>query len=218
VLAYFTNFVLIACFFGMGLGLILSRSRRDLSPFLVGGIALLVVLAVVFKGFWVVADGPLIFLEYEGRAKHLVALVPVLAVFYLAIASAFVPFGQVIGRGFQSNSLADYSLNLLGSLTGIAVFSIYSFLALPPWCWFMLGLPLLLVLVPPRFPCRLATAVISVLLVLVVWNLDRGTIWSPYHKLEIVPARYDPKTLNPHPFNLGSDRSNCPSTRGSIFG
>jgi SAM-dependent methyltransferase len=210
VLAYFTNFVLIACFFGMGLGLMLSRLKRDLSPFLVGGIALLVVLAIVFKWLWVGGDAIVIFLEYEGQAKNYIALAPVLAVFYMGIAVAFVPFGQVIGRAFQGDSLTDYSLNLFGSLTGIAVFSIYSFLSLPAWCWFLLGLPLLLMLVPPRFPSRIGTTVISALLVLVVWNLDRGTIWSPYHKLEIVPAKYDPKTPDYHPYNLGSDAKQLP--------
>jgi hypothetical protein len=192
VLAYFTNFVLIACFFGMGLGLMLSRSKRDLSRFLVGGIALLVVLAIVFQGIWVGGfDGLVIFAEYEGPAKKALALGLVLALFYVAIALAFLPFGQVIGRAFQGDSLADYSANLLGSLAGIAVFSLYSFLALPAWCWFLLGLPILLMLVPPRLLCVFETVAISAVLVLVVWTIDRGTIWSPYHKLEIVPARFD---------------------------
>ena len=209
VLAYFTNFVLIACFFGMGLGLMLSRLKRDLSPFLVGGIALLVVLATAFKSLWVGGDAIAIFLEYEGQAKNYIALAPVLAVFYMGIAVAFVPFGQVIGRAFQGNALTDYSLNLFGSLIGIVVFSICSFLSLPPWCWFLLGLPLLLTLVPPRLPRGIGT-IISALLVLVVWNLDRGTIWSPYHKLEIVPAKYDPTNPDYHPYNLSSDAKELP--------
>jgi hypothetical protein len=216
VLAYFTNFILIACFLGMGLGLMLSRSKRDLSPFLAGGIALLMVLAVIFEWVWVGNDGLMIYLDYEGPPKKVLALGPVLIAFYVGIALAFAPFGQVIGRAFQGNSLADYSTNLLGSITGIAVFSIYSFLALPAWCWFLLGLPFLLMLVPPRFPSRFGTAAISALLVFVVWNLDRGTIWSPYHKLEIVPARFDPKTPNPVPLNLGSDAEQLPIDVGFI--
>ena len=124
-----------------------------------------------------------------------------LLVFYAGIALAFVPFGQVIGRAFQGESLADYSVNLLGSLAGILVFSIYSLLALPAWCWFLLGLPLLLLLVPPRPLSRFGTVAVSVLLVLVVWTMDRGTIWSPYHKLEITPASFDPVTLTLLPFD-----------------
>ena len=41
VLANFSNFVLIAFFFGTGLGLILSRSKRDLSAFGTGCVRLI---------------------------------------------------------------------------------------------------------------------------------------------------------------------------------
>jgi len=89
VLAYFTNFVLIGCFFGMGLGLMLARSRHDLSPFLAGGVTLLVALAVAFKGLWVTGDSEvLLFLEYEGPARKALALGPVLLAFYAGIALA----------------------------------------------------------------------------------------------------------------------------------
>jgi SAM-dependent methyltransferase len=201
VLAYFTNFILIGCFFGMGLGLLLTRARHDFSPFISGGIAVMVAAAAVFKGLWVTADsGEGLFLEYEGPARMALALGPALVVFYVGIALAFLPFGQIIGRAFQGDSLADYSINLIGSLAGIAVFSVYSMLALPAWAWFALGLPLLLVLVPSRLLPRLATLGCAVLLVFVVHTMDRGVIWSPYYKLEITRASFDPKTLTLYPF------------------
>jgi SAM-dependent methyltransferase len=202
VLAYFTNFVLIGSFFGMGLGLMLSRSKRDLSPLLVAGIALLVGLTFAFKDLWVAGDsGVAIFLEYEGSARAPLALGPVLLAFYASIAVAFVPFGQVIGRAFQGAALTDYSLNLLGSLAGIVVFSCCSQLVLPPWCWFTIGLLPLCLLVPKRIQFLAGTAVVSIAIVFAVWNLDRGTIWSPYYKLQITPAGFDPKTLGLYPFD-----------------
>src|SRR5947199_7920118 len=66
VLAYFTNFVLIACFFGMGLGMILSRSKRDLGRWAPAGIAVVVLLAIVCRQLWVLPQvDDALFLEYE---------------------------------------------------------------------------------------------------------------------------------------------------------
>jgi SAM-dependent methyltransferase len=202
VLAYFTNFVLIGSFFGMGLGLMLARAKRDLSPFLVLGIALLVGLTFAFKDLWVTGDsGVAIFLEYEGSARAQFALGPVLLAFYASIALAFLPFGQTIGRAFGGAALTDYSINLLGSLAGIVIFSCCSQLVLPPWCWFTIGLLPLLLLVPRRMQYVAGTAAVSVAIVFAVWNLDRGTIWSPYYKLELTPAAFDPQTLGLYPFD-----------------
>ena len=53
VLGYFTNFVLIGCFFGVGLGMILSKSRRDLGRWAPVGIAGIVLLAIACRGLWV---------------------------------------------------------------------------------------------------------------------------------------------------------------------
>lgn len=124
VLGYFTNFVLIACFFGMGLGMILARSRADLTRWAAAAVVVPVLLAILSKGLWILPSiEDSIFLQYEGTQGTSVALFPVLAVFYLAIAGAFVPLGQLIGRSFGgANPLFDYSANLLGSMAGIAVF------------------------------------------------------------------------------------------------
>jgi spermidine synthase len=195
VLGYFTNFVLIACFFGMGVGMMLARSRHDWARWAPFGLAGLVALALAARGLEIRSgDDVFLFLEYEGGAgTQLALLFPTLVLFYLAIAAAFVPFGQAIGRGFgDATPLLDYSINLLGSMAGIGVFFLYSWWALPPWAWFLLGMPLLVFLLPrDRRFLQGVTLALSAIVVAVVWSLDQGTIWSPYQKIQVAPLRVD---------------------------
>lgn len=204
VLGYFTNFVLIACFFGMGLGMILARRPVDLTRWAAVAIVPAVLLAVLFKGIWVLPHiEDHLFLEYEGSDGTRVALYPVLVIFYLAIAAAFAPLGQLVGRSFgDKNPLLDYSLNLLGSMAGIVVFVVYSWIALPAWAWFALGMPLLVLLLSGTgtrgVGILLATGVTAL-----AWYVDIGTTWSPYHKLDTTPFGIDKRTGALMPFTHG---------------
>jgi len=202
VLAYFTNFVLIACFFGMGLGLLLNRSRFDLGRLAPVGIAAIVGLASAFRLVWVGTEGEvIIYTEYEGAAQRLMALHTVLIIFYVAIAAAFVPFGQLIGRAFEGlPPLTAYSINLLGSVAGIVAFFVYSWLALPAWAWFLLGMPLLAAVAPAGWRSRGAALALSALVVGLVAYVDRGTIWSPYQKIDVTPLGIDRETGHIMPF------------------
>jgi SAM-dependent methyltransferase len=202
VLAYFTNFVLIACFFGMGLGLLLSKSRFDFGRWAPAGVALLVTLATAFRLVWVGTEGEvIIYTEYEGPTQKLMALHTVLIIFYVAIAAAFTPFGQLIGRAFEGQPpLAAYSINLLGSVAGILAFFVYSLLALPAWAWFLLGMPLLAMFAPAGWRPRSTALVSAAFVVGLVAYVDRGTTWSPYQKIETGPLTIDRKTGHVMPF------------------
>lgn len=196
VLAYFTNFVLIACFFGMGLGMTLTRGR-DYTRWVPAGIVVLVLLTVLFKRLWVVTDdsSSFIFVDYAGFSGTTIKLLPLLVVFYIAIAGAFIPFGQLIGQSFGSPaSLLDYSVNLIGSMAGILVFFAYSWLGMPAWGWFLLGMPLL-ILLAPTLSYRVAAGVMAAVVVALVWFVDQGTFWSPYHKIETTPFAYTYQTM-----------------------
>jgi SAM-dependent methyltransferase len=202
VLAYFTNFVLIACFFGMGLGMLLSKSRYDLGRWALAGVCGLVILASLFRLVCVGTQGEvIIYTEYEGGAQTLVALHTVLILFYLATAAAFVPFGQLIGRAFEGQApLAAYSINLLGSVAGIVAFVIYSWLALPAWAWFLLGMPLLLLLAPLALLRRAGSFGLAAGVIALVAYVDGGTIWSPYQKIDVTPFGLDRQTGHAMPF------------------
>src|SRR4051794_1345926 len=133
--AIFKNVSLLSCFLGLGIGFALSGRRRGLlSTFL----PLLALQTLVF--------GALSITQFSGRALNPVAEQLVmgvtgdrrnwqyvvegdlfLAAVFLLNAVMFIPLGHLAGRLMTGlPRVQAYSLNLLGSLFGIAVFSALS--------------------------------------------------------------------------------------------
>ena len=130
-LAYFTNFVLLASFLGIGVGFLRAGSRSDhfgQAP---------IVLAVLL-GFVV------LFPVQVGHGDRLVGLfgwpaLPVwisLPVIFVLVTAAMALVAEGVARTFATfPPLAAYRLDILGSLLGIAAFSGLAFLHSPPVVW-----------------------------------------------------------------------------------
>jgi hypothetical protein len=58
---------------------------------------------------------------------------------FAALALTFVGLGQVMGRAFDAipNRVVAYTVDVPGSITGIAAFAAMSALELPPTAWFV---------------------------------------------------------------------------------
>ena len=70
-----------------------------------------------------------------------------LSVAFVMTSLAFVPIGQVCGRLMKRRpNLRAYGLNLLGSLVGVALTFIVSFLWTPPMVWFGISFAVILLL------------------------------------------------------------------------
>lgn len=218
VIAYFTNFTLIAAFFGMGVGMMLADRRFTAARWAAPGILGIVLLAVLFRGLWVWGGqgGVVVFLEYEGPERTQVPLYAVLVVFYIAITMVFVPLGQVIGRCFGKEApLLDYAANLIGSMFGIVVFSVVSFFAWPAWVWFVIGMPVLAVLCPGERRTAALTLVCTAVAAGIVYEVNRDTLWSPYQKIDITPMVLNARTGNPLPYQqAGPDVLRLPVETG----
>ncbi len=138
-ISYFTNLILMASFFGLGLGCILER-RRSMAWALPAGLlaVFLFVLAgrgiVIYPGtgdihFWIQDT------EVEGRAAKL-PIVPAAALAFLFVATPFVALGQALARAMgRWPRLTAYGWDIGGSLAGTAVFAAASALKVPPWVW-----------------------------------------------------------------------------------
>lgn len=205
-LTFFTNLVLMACFLGMSVGLMSARRKQDLTT-LIFPLAVAAVVAAVFIGsqrgsrFYVIDVGAqktpeeVFFGAEPGLSgdldpSRLVVPIEVLAGgFFVLIALSFVGLGQFMGRAFDSipNRIAAYSVDVLGSLAGIAAFGWMAVYRTPPELWFtVVGI------VGLRFLKNLSwmQAGFAVFLVGIVgtWSyLDsakRSTIWSPYYKVQ----------------------------------
>ena len=198
VLAYFTNFVLIASFLGWGLGAMLARWRRDLIRYQPVLVLLLVTVALAFFSFVRTGgtEGDVFYSEFHRAARFELNLQFTLVFFFVLIALVFVPMGQQIGRGFMAvvPSLRGYILNILGSVLGVLAFAAISLLQLPPVWWFAGVLMLLLWFVRYERTTLLANAAAGVLAVIAVAIAGAGFIWSPYHKLTLSPLLIDSRT------------------------
>lgn len=185
-LSYFTNFVLLGSFLGIGLGFLrVGRSRRQpyYSPVVLAALVLVVLM------FPVTVDrdteGVLYWTSLSTSGPPAWLILPVV---FCAAALVLMGPAELVGRCFPAlPRLEAYRYDLVGSLTGIVVFTALSFLSAPPVVWGVLAAACYLVLlVPrPRLPYLVFVAVPAVAVVglLAAETLTAGALWSPYYKV-----------------------------------
>jgi hypothetical protein len=155
-LQFFANIVLIAAFLGMSCGCLATHKRQDWLgrlPFLALGSMILALLTLQIYDHWSglaidvgnqVSPQQLFFgTEYRNPdlAKFAVPIEMIVGVFFILVALMFVGLGQVLGQALDvyPNRVVGYTLNICGSLAGIAVFSMMSFAHASPVVWFSIG-------------------------------------------------------------------------------
>jgi hypothetical protein len=186
---YFTNFLLMASFLGIGLGILLGRSGRKLavSPFawLLCGVVLLVLVAhldVQVKS----TDEIFFGLAESTSADTNFLVLPLVFVLVAALMAALaLPLGPLLK---SQPPLQAYAFDITGSMAGIAGFAILSALWTPPLVWFSVLAVLLLLLglgagLGPWSPIS-GIAVVSVLY-LAFLQQSWGATWSPYYRIDL---------------------------------
>jgi spermidine synthase len=207
IFAYLKNFVLIACFFGFGLGCYLSRRRANLMALLVPLLALAMLVRAPWPGLanlltnlqafigdlaevetWGVPTLPRTWLAWE----NLLTTVGVALPLFAWVTFVFVPIGQIVGGHLESRckGISGYTVNLLASLAGILLFTLLSFLSQPPWVW-LAGAGVLLMLLfwrQPRLRWTAAAGMAAVVLVVTAVGVQKAypVYWSPYQKLGFI--------------------------------
>src|SRR5262249_47716579 len=156
-----------ACFLGMSVGCLAASRRRD---FLEAVIPLTFLSVSLSLGFlWAYGrfeqltidlgaqQSPQeIFFGTEKRAvdpRHFVIPLEAIAgLFFALIALTFVGLGQAMGRAFDAipDRVRAYTINVTGSMVGIAAFGAASYLRTGPLVWFAVSLGLCLVLLRRR--------------------------------------------------------------------
>jgi SAM-dependent methyltransferase len=205
-LTFFTNIVLTACFLGVSVGCLAASRRGNLVHGFIPGTLLAVGLAYAVLWSYFYFDSRVmidvggqrspqqIYFGADARvadpAGFVVPIEAVAAVFFVAIALVFVGLGQVMGRRFDAipDRLTAYSADILGSLTGIAVFAAVSYWQVPATAWFVLAMGLGLYFTP-RLRWAHACAACAVLYVVafrVDWpkvppGHETYNVWSPYN-------------------------------------
>jgi SAM-dependent methyltransferase len=209
LLAYFSNYVLIASLLGLGLGMMLAGSRRRLIALFPPALLVMVVVVLVLerKEFVVplVTEGQFVWNYLADIKASGLAAYAVLVGFFLAVAGLFALVGQEVGRALRPfASLRAYSLNIFGSLLGVIGFAVLSFLELSPPVWFAAGGAAFLAYSwsSAERPVNLVFAAIwlAATVAIVGWDA-RGTsdgaqrYWSPYYEIETTPILLGGKSI-----------------------
>jgi spermidine synthase len=197
--AFYKNYGLLACFAGLGLGYALSRSKEGIPlvltvPLLAWQFGLLITLR------WGLPNRPYSLETIPFREQLTMGLSTagwsqigvvylLLTVVFLLTALAFVPVGQLCGKLMERKSqLPAYGFNLLGSLAGVLLMFLVSFLWTPPVVWFGLSFAILLFFFAqkPR-TLLLACGFSTIALMTLAWPVNPlwNKIYSPYQELDL---------------------------------
>jgi SAM-dependent methyltransferase len=181
-LGYFSNFVLLGSFLGVGLGFLRWRPGRPSPYYFILALALLVVGVLKFPVTVNRTGDELVFftsLQTSGPPAWLV-----LPIVFCAVAIVMAGPGELVAACFaRLPRLEAYRLDLIGSLLGIAAFTGLSFLRAPSFVW-GLGVGLLsILLLAPRYRIVVSLAATAMVVALVFESLASGISWSPYYKI-----------------------------------
>ena len=186
---FFSNFVLMASFLGIGIGIVLGRNaaRPVLSPFapLLLGTALLVSGAQLNVA---VVDGEN---ELIGGLQHtnsadvsIVVLLLVIVLVTALLATLALPLGRLLR---SMPPLRAYALDIGGSMLGIGGFAAMSFLGLSPTVWFVVVAILLLLMALGEGPTpwsAVGGAAMAAVVAVSALTVGAGQdVWSPYYRI-----------------------------------
>jgi len=186
-LAYFSNFVLMGSFLGIGLGF-LRASAPGRGPRPMPLYSLVVLLGLVgFVSAYPVSvnrDSSQLIFFTSGTTSGPPIWLTLPAVF-LAVAAVLAGPGELVASCFsQLERLEAYRLDLLGSLLGITAFTALAFLGAPPFIWFVL-VSLGFVALLGRQASSVSVALLIAMAMMFIYPLrhDTGVFWSPYYKV-----------------------------------
>ncbi len=187
-LSYFTNFILLASFLGMGLGILAARRAKfRFPPFPLLVLALVVVVALNRFELNISSTDVLYFGSGTTGVKRAESFV-LLPLIFVFVAAASIPLARSLGLLFtKTEPLTAYTFDILGSLAGTAAFFLIGFFSLPPVVWFG-ALGLLILSLGDRRKW-LVTAVLGIAAAGIALLLQRNTYWSPYYKITLTPAK-----------------------------
>jgi hypothetical protein len=187
IISYFSNLLLMASFFGLGLGCILQE-KRSLEALLPLGIVGLFGCITIGRGVVVYPESQGVhfwvrYVEIEGSSLHL-PMVPTAVIAFLATALPFAALGQALARTMDRQPrLVAYSWDIAGSLVGTLLFAFASWMRLPPWIWPAILLPVWAVVFLSSKWKRLLW-VSAGLLFLFFSQSPLASQWSPYYFIQ----------------------------------
>jgi SAM-dependent methyltransferase len=202
-LSYFSNFVLLGSFLGFGLGFLwASRSGRSIYPLAPPLLGALVAYVYVFDVPLDVTMRDVVFFESITPSSALPREV-VLTLLFVSVAATMACIGDGVARTFRLfRPLDAYKWDLIGSVLGIAGFTVLAFLGAQPVVWGVIIAAVFVATLPLRHAVRAALCAAGIVLLLVplvaevrdtsVSDQEAGFVegasnkrimWSPYYRI-----------------------------------
>jgi SAM-dependent methyltransferase len=195
-LSYFSNFVLLGSFLGIGLGFLVSRKTWSVVPVAMPLLALLVTAVLAFPVTIQRQGSDVIYftaMKVAGPPAWLA-----LPVIFLLVAVILAGPAEMVGRCFGGlEPLTAYRYDLIGSLLGIGIFTVMSFLRAPSVVWGLVA-SLVFLSLATGLRMRVVYAVSGVIVVgmLLSETLTAGVSWSPYYKVQTHHSSSGPGALS----------------------
>jgi spermidine synthase len=194
--AYFKNLSLLSCFLGLGIGYSLSKYKL----FSLNWVFPIIVLQVAFM--FILKDTPITLFFQNPIAEiwnmgqsfalgflHVSIIYFFIAVIFLFNALAFIPLGHLVAKlMLNADTLKAYSYNLLGSILGILLFTVLSFLWTGPIVWLVISFT---VLVFFQYNLKLNIKLSSFFLIFLLLCMttfkatDKVDLHSPYQNISV---------------------------------
>jgi len=180
-LSFFSNFVLLGSFLGIGIGF-LAVGRSDWfrrAPMWLGA---LVFVSAVFPVTIDRTGSSLIFFGgFQTRGLPIWISLPIV---FAAVAATMAAIAQGVARLFQRfPPLEAYRLDVLGSVTGIAAFTTLSLIGAPPVVWGAVIVGLFVFLLRPSLRIEHAVAIGLLVGAFALEALADSVVWSPYYRI-----------------------------------
>ena len=185
-IGFFSNFLLIASFLGIGLGILLGRRgmRLPISPF---AILLFAVVSVVYRAQLNVeirSQDELFFGLFDASANTNFLVLPLVVGLVAAVMAALaLPLGPLLR---SRPPLEAYAIDIAGSMAGIAGFVALSAGGTNPVLWFAV-VAVLLLLLALGSGITIWSALSGMAMVGVIWSANvaagSGDTWSPYYRI-----------------------------------
>lgn len=181
-LSYFTNFVLLGSFLGIGLGFLLSERPSHFrwlpaALFAVVGFAIAFPVEVSRAGSEVIFFGSL---EVEGLPIWVM-----LPLVFVGAALVMYLIAHEVAQTFKKfEPLEAYRLDILGSVLGILGFAVLSWMRVRPVVWAAVAALLIVWLGRRVIDGRGRLLLAGVVVVLGVQSLTPGLQWSPYYRVQ----------------------------------
>jgi SAM-dependent methyltransferase len=181
-LSFFTNFVLLGSFLGIGIGFLRAKARFNSFPYSPIALAFLIGFILIFPVQIDRSGSELIFFgEFETTGLPTWVMLPIL---FLAVAAVNAMLAEGLARQFiLFPPLEAYRLDIIGSILGIVGFSALSFLGAPPVAWGIAAGFLLVLLLPPSLRLVQAVAIVGIVVMLGRESMVPAYSWSPYYRI-----------------------------------